>query len=112
MPGKKLSNSRCWFAPSGILIAAMSLSGCSDYLQRQDTVTFSAGEAQAWNRTVHVADPWPPHSGNTRIDGDGQRVSRVIEGYRKGDAGVLSIQAPPPAEKTARESDPEKGQIQ
>ena len=59
-------------------------SGCADYTKRRDTLTLSAGEAQAWNRAVHVADPWPPSSGNTHIDGDGQRVSRVIEAYRKG----------------------------
>jgi hypothetical protein len=68
------------------LIATLGLGGCADYLERRDTITFSAGEAQAWNKTVHVADPWPAHASNTRIDGDGQRVGRVIQSYSTGAA--------------------------
>ncbi len=72
------------------LIATIGLGGCADYLKRRDAITFSAGEAQAWNKTVHVADPWPAHATNTRIDGDGQRVGRVIQSYSIGAA------SPPP----------------
>jgi hypothetical protein len=68
------------------LIATIGLGGCADYSKRRDTITFSAGEAQAWNKTVHVADPWPAHASNTRIDGDGQRVGRVIRSYSTGAA--------------------------
>ena len=74
------------------LIATIGLGGCADYLERRDTITFSAGEAQAWNKTVHVADPWPLHASNTRIDGDGQRVGRVIQSYSTGAAASPSPQ--------------------
>jgi len=82
------------------------LGGCADYLKRQDTVTFSAGEAQAWNRAVHVTDPWPPYAANTRIDGDGQRVSRAMERYRTGDGTSIAIQPMAPAGPPANGAQP------
>jgi len=77
-------------SPSRLTSAALCLAlagllaGCADYLKRQDTVTASAGDAQDWNKVVHTTDPWPPYVMNTRITGDGQRVSRVIERYSSG----------------------------
>jgi hypothetical protein len=105
MQKRKSSNSRRWIAAAVSGLAVAVLSGCVDYTKRRDTLTLSAGEAQAWNRAVHVADPWPPSSGNTHIDGDGQRVSRVIEAYRKG-AGS----APPPRIEISAENAAEKGE--
>jgi len=66
----------------------LSLGGCADYLERRDTVTFAAGEAQAWNRVVHANDPWPPYVANTRITSDAERVARGTRGYFTGDEGV------------------------
>jgi hypothetical protein len=57
------------------------LGACVDYVKRRDTITFAAREANAWNRTVHTIDPWPRHAWNTRIEGDGRRVERVIRRY-------------------------------
>jgi len=75
----------------------LSLGGCADYLERRDTVTFAAGEAQAWNRVVHTSDPWPPYVTNTRITSDGERVARVTRGYfdEGGNAGAAAV---PPAQ--------------
>ncbi|MXQ10680.1 pilus assembly protein [Microvirga makkahensis] len=63
-----------------------TLGGCADYLERRDTITFAAGEAQAWNRVVHTVDPWPPYVTNTRITSDGERVARATRSYFDGGA--------------------------
>ncbi|MCG7391500.1 hypothetical protein MHY87_01075 [Microvirga sp. ACRRW] len=55
-----------------------------DYMERRDTITLHAGEAQAWNSVVHTADPWPPYVMNTHIPGDGQRTARVMQRYSTG----------------------------
>jgi hypothetical protein len=66
------------------LAASACLGGCVDYVKRRDTVTLGAGDAQAWNRVVHTADPWPPYAANTQIDGDGPRTARTMRNYTMG----------------------------
>lgn len=96
MPSKKSSSSKVQLAVSATLaLSAISLGGCVDYLERRDTVTLAAGEAQAWNRTVHVNDPWPPYVMNTQITGDGQRTAGVIRRYSTGDTQAGTNEAPP-----------------
>jgi len=75
----------------------LSLGGCADYLERRDTITFAAGEAQAWNRVVHTIDPWPPYVTNTRITSNGERVARATRGYfDSGEGGNTRAAAAPP----------------
>jgi hypothetical protein len=58
---------------------ALALSGCSNqYFERKDTVTFSAGDAVAWNSAQQIPDPTPPFSNNTRIIADGDRAARAV----------------------------------
>lgn len=86
---KKSSSSKSGFAACAILLAsAVSLGGCADYVKHRDTITLHAGEAQAWNATVHTSDPWPPYVMNTQIPGDGQRTAGVIQRYSTGNAGA------------------------
>jgi len=66
---------------------ALCLGGCADYLERRDTVTFAAGEAQSWNRVIHTIDPWPPYVTNTRITSNGERVARATRSYFDGGGG-------------------------
>ncbi|MGF9759776.1 pilus assembly protein [Microvirga sp. 0TCS3.31] len=80
---KSLRINRWMIVPPSVLVLA-ALGGCVDYLERRDTITLSAGEAQDWNKVVHVADPWPAHAKNTHIPGDGQRTARVIGRYSVG----------------------------
>ena len=77
--------------PMGRLIAAAvataaigsMLGGCSDlYTDRRDTVSLSGGDAVAANRVAQMVDPWPPHSGNTNIAFNGERMQRTVECYR------------------------------
>ena len=63
------------------------------YFERKDGVTVGAGNAKAVNSATHIIDPWPRNVGNTRIPGDGQRMSGAIERYR--DVTKLPL-APPP----------------
>lgn len=74
---------------------AGGLGGCADYLVGRDGVSLGAGDAVAWNRTVHVADPWPPYVMNTHIPGDGQRTAGVIRRYSTGEQNAGP--APDPA---------------
>ncbi len=112
MQRRKLLSSRHQLTAIAVLFSA-SLGGCNDYLKRRDTITLSAGEAQSWNRAVHVTDPWPPYVVNTRIEGDGQRVSRAVERYREGNVTAIPVPAVrPPTEKSASGGQPTNSQPQ
>ncbi len=63
----------------------LALAGCSnDYLERKDTVTFSAGDAVAWNAAQQIPDPWPKGVNNTRIVADGDKAARAVRRDRDG----------------------------
>jgi hypothetical protein len=89
MSSKKSSRTNGRLNLSIGLLLAVGMGGCVDYVERRDTITLRAGDAQAWNKTIHVADPWPPYAMNTQIPGDGQRTAVVIQRYSTGagDAG-------------------------
>jgi hypothetical protein len=88
MSAKKSSSTNGWLTVPACLILAAGLGGCVDYVKRRDTVTFGAGDAQAWNKTVHTADPWPPYAMNNNIPGDGRRTAVVMQRYSTGNAGA------------------------
>jgi hypothetical protein len=94
MSAEKSSRTKRWIsvAPSVLVLAA--LGGCVDYLERRDTITLSAGEAQDWNKVVHIADPWPAHAKNTHIPGDGPRTARVIGRYSAGNEPANGTREP------------------
>jgi len=76
-----------------LIIGIGLLSGCADYLNRYDTVTLAAGDAQKHNALLQTKDSFNPASDNTEIDTDGQRASdAVVWKYRKSAAPG----APPP----------------
>ena len=59
------------------------LTGCSDlYYDRRDTIALSGGDAIAANKIAQMVDPWPPHSGNTNIATNGQKMQSAVERYR------------------------------
>lgn len=67
-----------------LMIIAAGLGGCAEYLDRKDTLAFSAGNAVQTNIVTHVADPWPANSRNKNFATNGQRMQRAIENYRCG----------------------------
>ena len=61
----------------------MMIGGCSQlYLDRRDAISLGAGDGIAANQAVQVIDPWPPHSGNTNLVFNGQRMQAAAERYR------------------------------
>lgn len=76
-----------------LLLAAGTLAGCADYLNRYDTVTLAAGDAQKHNAMLQTKDPFNPASKDTAITTDGQRASdAVIYKYKR----VMAPGAAPP----------------
>ncbi len=70
----------------GLAVAAAALPVLADpydYRDRRDTLTSSAGNAQASNIAVHTVDPWPRHARNSRINLDGRRAGLAITRYQK-----------------------------
>jgi hypothetical protein len=61
---------------------AVLLAGCSEYLDRRETVAFHGGDALATNKVVQMVDPWPRASANRNIAFDGQRMQAAVERYR------------------------------
>ena len=50
------------------------LAGCSDlYFDRREAIALGAGDALAANAVEQMVDPWPAHSGDTAIPGNGQQ---------------------------------------
>ena len=64
-----------------LVAATLLLSGCQDYLARRDTIAFHAGEAAAYNKAIHIVDPWPAASARTDLDFNGRRIVDAIERY-------------------------------
>lgn len=65
------------------LIAITGNAGCAQYLDRKDTVAFSAGNAVQTNIVAHLIDPWPKHARLRNIPFDGERMRGAVERYRK-----------------------------
>jgi hypothetical protein len=58
------------------------LCGCSEYLDRRDTIAKSGGNAVATNIVTHMIDPWPRASANRNIAFNGVRIESAFERYR------------------------------
>jgi type IV pilus biogenesis protein CpaD/CtpE len=70
-------------------LVCLMLSACTQYwnryVEREDTVTFGAGDAVASNAAVQIPTPWPRYSNNTTIAMDGERIARAVARYREGE---------------------------
>ncbi len=71
---------------------AAGLAGCNhlednitQYAQRTDKVTLSAGNAKDTNAAIHTIDPWPRASADRRIPANGERMAGAYERYRNVD---------------------------
>ena len=60
--------------PSSNLVRSLALAavlamlaGCSEYLDRRNTIALSGGNAVANNMVTHMVDPWPRDSANRDI---------------------------------------------
>ena len=68
---------------------AAGLAGCmhaedpiTQYTQRIDKITMSAGNAKDANAAIHIIDPWPRASADRRIPANGERMADAYERYR------------------------------
>ena len=87
---------------------AVGLAGCNhlednitQYTQRTDKVTLSAGNANASNVAIHMVDPWPRASADRRIPANGERMAGAYERYRNVDKQPPKPQINPPSIGTA-----------
>ncbi len=71
------------FVRSLALAAVLAmLAGCSEYLDRRDTIALNGGNAVATNKVTHMVDPWPRDSANRDIAFNGAKMETAIERYR------------------------------
>ena len=75
--------------PSSNLVRSLALAavlamlaGCSEYLDRRDTIALSGGNAVATNKVTHMVDPWPRDSANRDIAFNGEKMETAIARYR------------------------------
>ena len=85
-----------------LAIAAMPailLGGCSEYLSREDRLYMGAGDTMAANKAIHVVDPWPRDSFDTRHRTGGQRfvapIQRIGNSNTSGGGGAPSAPSSP-----------------
>lgn len=64
----------------GALIAV--LGGCSEYIDRRDTIAMSSGNAVATDAVTQMVDPWPRDSANRNIAFNGARMESAFARYR------------------------------
>jgi hypothetical protein len=62
------------------LLAA--LAGCSEYLDRRDTISLNGGNSVATNKVTQMVDPWPRASANKNIVFNGEKMQTAVERYR------------------------------
>ena len=68
--------------PIALAIALATLGGCSEYLNRRETIALSGGNAVATNVVTHMVDPWPRESANRNIAFNGAKIEGAFERYR------------------------------
>ncbi|MDK1389204.1 pilus assembly protein [Sinorhizobium sp. 8-89] len=76
-----------------ILAAASLLSGCADYMNHRDSITFGLGNSVEANKGIHIQEPFPRVAQNTHIASDGKVIHRAIRSYQ----GSAPTSGPPPA---------------
>lgn len=64
--------------------AAALLAGCSDYLDRRDTISLQGGNAVQTNKVTQMVDPWPRASADRNIAYNGAVMQTAVERYRTG----------------------------
>jgi hypothetical protein len=76
---RPFSNALRTFALGALLVV---LGGCSEYLDRRDTIAQSGGNAVATNVVTQMVDPWPRESADRNIAFNGVRMESAFERYR------------------------------
>ena len=65
------------------LVGALAvLASCSEYVDRRDSISLSAGNAVATDIDTQMVDPWPPASADRNIAFNGQKMQSAVQRYR------------------------------
>lgn len=76
------------FGRTTALGTALLLAGCAaEYLDRRESVSFGAGDAQQANLITHVVSPLPSHAADRDLRFHGERMADAVARYRTGEAG-------------------------
>lgn len=67
-----------------LILAAVGLAGCSEYLHRTDTLSWQSGNAVQTNKLTQMVDPWPAVSADRNIAFDGAVMQSGVARYRTG----------------------------
>lgn len=67
-----------------LVALAGALAGCSEYLDRRDTISAQGGNAVQTDKVVQMIDPWPRTSANRTIAHNGVVMQSAVERYRTG----------------------------
>jgi len=59
-----------------------ALCGCSEYLDRRETITLGSGDSVATNKVSQMVDPWPRASADKNIAFNGAKMETAVERYR------------------------------
>jgi hypothetical protein len=60
----------------------VALAGCSEYLDRRETISLGGGDSVATNEVTQMVDPWPRDSADRNIAFNGSKMETAIERYR------------------------------
>lgn len=66
------------------LLSLAALAGCSEYLDRTDTLSWQSGNAVQTNKVTQMVDPWPAVSADRNIAFDGAVMETAMTRYRTG----------------------------
>ncbi len=68
----------------GFALAALfaALTGCSEYLDRRETISLGGGNSVATNEATQMVDPWPRASADRNIAYNGERMESAVARYR------------------------------
>jgi hypothetical protein len=69
---------------AALVVTLAALAGCSEYLDRRDSVALGGGDSVATNKVTEMVDPWPRASANRDIATDGQVMESAVERYHAG----------------------------
>ena len=73
------SNTLLTLALAALLAA---LAGCSEYLDRRDTISLGGGDSVATDKVTQMVDTWPRDSADRNIAFNGAKLETAVERYR------------------------------
>jgi hypothetical protein len=82
-------------------LLAAATAGCSGYLDHNDTISASAGDAMDANAAIQTIDPWPRSAEETEILSGGKNVSAAKTAAPSADAAPADAAAAGNAPATA-----------